>query len=105
MAEGHSPSTQVVLPHVPQPVEPSETDRMTMALQSSLPDPLLTVQLYERLYDLPPLSIVTSQLRLPGFVFSLISLTAVTAEPGSDLFAHVYHVTTPHPQRLTHRDQ
>jgi hypothetical protein len=86
---------QIEPPHVPQQIETAEMDGMTMALQSSLPDPLLAVQLFERLYDLPPLSILTGRLHLPGFVFSLTSLTAITAKPGSDSIVHVYHATTP----------
>ncbi|KAG6375606.1 hypothetical protein JVT61DRAFT_3172 [Boletus reticuloceps] len=52
-------------------------DAMVMALRSSLPslpDVSLTTALYERLYDLPPLSLVVGRLRLPGIIFPLADL-------------------------------
>jgi hypothetical protein len=86
---------QIEPPHVPQPIETAEMDRMTMALQSSLPDPSLAVQLYERLHSLPSLAILSGRLHLPGFVFSLTSLTSIAGKRGSDSRIHVYHATTP----------
>ena len=67
---------------------------MVMALRSSLPDLCLTVTLYERLYDLPPLSLVAGRLRLPGIAFPLADLVPLPeSESESDL--PVYRATTP----------
>ena len=83
---------QIVPPHVPQPVETAEMDDMVTALCSSLPDLSLTAALYERLYDLPPLSLVAGRLRLPSIVFPLADL-APESDCESDL--SVYRATTP----------
>ena len=85
---------QIVPPHVPPPVETAEMNDMVTALRSSLPDLFLTVTLYERLYDLPPLSLVAGRLRLPGIAFPLADLVPLPeSESESDL--PVYRATTP----------
>ena len=80
--------------HVPQPVETAEMYNMVTALRSSLPDISPTIALYERLYDLPPLSLVAGRLRLPGIVFPLSDLVPL---PESDCESDlpVYRATTP----------
>ena len=87
---------QIVPPHIPQTVETTEMDRIVTTLRSSFPDLSLTVVLYERLYDLPPLSLVAGRLRLPGIVFPLADLHVVPP-PESDFESDlpVYHATTP----------
>ncbi|KAF8548434.1 hypothetical protein OG21DRAFT_1516295 [Imleria badia] len=72
----------------------AEMDGMVTALRSSLPDLSLTVALYDRLYDLPPLSLVAGRLRLPGIVFPLADLVHLSeSDPDSDI--PVYHATSP----------
>ena len=85
---------QIVPPHVPQPLETAEMNGIVTALRSSLPDLSLTVTLYERLYGLPPLSLVAGRLRLPGIIFPLADLVPLSeSESESDL--PVYRATTP----------
>ena len=85
---------QIVPPHVPSPIEAAEMDSMVVALRSSLPDPSLTVALYERLCDLPPLSLAAGRLRLPGIAFPLTDLVPLPeSDPDSDL--PVYRATSP----------
>jgi hypothetical protein len=85
---------QIVPLHVPQPVKTAEMDGMVTAFRSSLPDFSLTVTLYERLYDLPPLSLVAGRLRLPGIVFPLAELVPLSeSDPKSELA--IYRATTP----------
>ncbi|KAF8555403.1 hypothetical protein OG21DRAFT_1496267 [Imleria badia] len=85
---------QIVPPHVPSPIETAEMDGLVAALRSSLPDFSLTVALYERLNDLPPLSLVAGRLRLPGIVFPLADLVPLSeSDPESDL--PIYHATSP----------
>ena len=85
---------QIVPPHVPRPLETAEMDGMVTALRSSMPDLSLTVTLYERLYGLPPLSLVAGRLRLPGIVFPLADLVPLPeSESESDL--PVYRATAP----------
>ena len=85
---------QIMPPHVPPPVETAEMDGIVTSLCSSMPDLSLTVALYERLYDLPPLSLVAGRLRLPGIVFPLADLVPLSeSESESDL--PVYRATTP----------
>jgi hypothetical protein len=86
--------SQIVPPHVPQPLETTEMDGIVTALCSSLPDLSLTVTLYERLHNLPPLSLVAGRLRLPGIVFPIGDLVLL---PESDLEPDlpVYRATTP----------
>jgi hypothetical protein len=81
---------QIMPPHVPQLVEAAQV----MVLRSSLPDLSLTVALYERLYDLPPLSLVAGRLRLPGIIFPLTDLVPL---PESDCVSDlpIYRATTP----------
>ena len=69
-------------------------DGMVTALRSSLPDLSLSMTLYERLYDLPPLSPLAGRLRLPGIVFPLADLVPLPeSDPESDLPG--YRATTP----------
>jgi len=85
---------EIVPPHVPSSMETAEVDGMVTALRSSLGDLSMTVALYERLYYLPPLSLVAGRLRLPGIVFSLADVFPVSeSDLNSDL--PVYRVTSP----------
>jgi hypothetical protein len=83
---------QIVPPHVPLPADTAEMDGIVTALRSSMPDLSLTVALYERLYDLPPLSLVAGRLRLPGIVFPLADLVPL---PESESDSPIYRATTP----------
>jgi len=84
----------IIPPHVPQPVETAEMNRMVMDLQSYFPDPSPIVKLYERLHDLPLPSLVSGRLLLPGLVFHLTGLSQLMAH-NSDSSIHVYHATVP----------
>ena len=85
---------QIVSPHVPMVIGATQMDDIITSLRSSSPDLSLALALYERLYDLPPLSLVAGRLRLPGIVFSLSNLILLRqSDPESDL--PVYHATTP----------
>jgi hypothetical protein len=85
--------SQIVPPHVPPPIETAEMDGMVKALRSSFPELSLTVALYERLYDLPPLSLVAGRLRVPGIVFRLASLVPLQ-ESDSEPELPVYRATS-----------
>ncbi|KAF8548437.1 hypothetical protein OG21DRAFT_761538 [Imleria badia] len=72
----------------------AEMDGMVTALRSSSLDISLVVALYERLYGLPPLSLVAGRLRLPGIVFPLADLVRLLeSDPESDI--PVYRATSP----------
>ncbi|KAF8547428.1 hypothetical protein OG21DRAFT_1517382 [Imleria badia] len=66
-------------------------DCVVATLCSSLPDPSFSVSLYERLYDLPPLSLIAGRLRLPGIVSPLTNLSE--SDPKFDL--PVYRAMSP----------
>ena len=85
---------QIVSPHVPRLIENANMDGMVTALRSSLFDQPLSITLYERLYDLPPLSLVAGRLRLPGIVFPLTNLVPLS-HLNSNSDPSVYHATTP----------
>jgi len=85
---------QILPPHVPKPIESAKMDRMVTDSRSSYPDPSLIVVLYERLLDLPSLSVVSGRLRLPGLVFRLTGLPQLAAR-NSDSSPHVYRATAP----------
>ncbi|KAI9457924.1 hypothetical protein HD554DRAFT_2331179 [Boletus coccyginus] len=85
---------EIVPPHVPRPMETAEMDGMVMTLSSSLPDHSLAVALYERLVNLPPLSLDAGRLRLPGIVFPLADLVP-PSESDSNVGPRVYRVTSP----------
>jgi hypothetical protein len=84
---------QVVPPHVPEPIEPSEMDNMVVALRSSLPDLSLAVTLHGHLNKPPSPSAVASRVRLAGIVFPVTELV-YTSGSGSNSILHVYQVTT-----------
>ena len=85
---------EIVPSHVPCPIETAKMDYMVTALRLSLPDLSMTVVLYERLYHLPPLSLVAGRLRLPGIVFALAdSVSASESDSDSDL--PIYCGTSP----------
>ncbi|KAF8547368.1 hypothetical protein OG21DRAFT_1490282 [Imleria badia] len=85
---------EIVPPHVPSRIGTAEMDGMVTALRSSLPDLSVTTALYERLYDLPPLSLSAGRLRLPGIVFPLADLVPVSeSDLESDL--PVYRAMSP----------
>ena len=85
---------QIMSPHVPSPIEASEMHNRVATLRSSLSDLSMTTALYERLYDLPPLSLVAGRLRLPGIVSPLADLTpASESDPESHLT--IYRATSP----------
>jgi hypothetical protein len=85
---------QIVPPHVPQLVETAKMDDMVAAMRASMPDLSLTVALYGRLHDLPPLSLAAGRLWLPGIGFPLADLIPL---PESECEPHlpVYRATTP----------
>ncbi|KAI9567129.1 hypothetical protein HD554DRAFT_1027100 [Boletus coccyginus] len=85
---------EIVPPHTPRPIETAEMGGMVTALRSSLPDLSLSVALYERLYHLPPLSLIAGRLRLPGIVFPFADPVS-SAESGSDSDLLVYRATSP----------
>jgi len=85
---------EIVPPHVPRPMEKTEMDRMVMSLRSSLPDLSLTVELYVQLNGLPPLSLLSGRLALPGIVFPLAGLLSLS-EPDADSDLTVYRTTSP----------
>ena len=85
---------QIVPSHVPRSIETAEMDGMVELLRSSLTDLSQTVALYERLYDLPPLSLAAGRLRLPVIAFPLDNFVLLsTSNPESGLA--VYRATTP----------
>jgi hypothetical protein len=87
--------SQLVPPHVPQPIETAEMDGMVGAL-CLMPDLSLNVALYERLHELPPLSLVAGRLRLPGIVFPLADLVPFPeSESDSESDLPIYRATTP----------
>ena len=78
---------EIVPPHVPSPA--TMDGLVIVALRSSLPDLSLVMELYERLYHLPPLSLVAGRLRLLGIVFPFAGLAALSqSDPDSDLPVH-----------------
>ncbi|KAI9571640.1 hypothetical protein HD554DRAFT_1801390 [Boletus coccyginus] len=85
---------EIVPPHVPSPMETAEMDGMVTTLRSSLPDLSVTIALYERLYHLPPLSLVAGRLRLPGIVFPLADVPPIL-ESDLDSDLPVYRATSP----------
>ena len=85
---------QIVPPHVPRPIETAKMDGMVTALRSSIPNLSLIVTLYERLHDLPPLSLAAGRLRLSGIVFPLANLVRFP-QPHSGFDLPVYRATTP----------
>ncbi|KAI9457905.1 hypothetical protein HD554DRAFT_2042200 [Boletus coccyginus] len=85
---------EIVPPHVPRPMETAEMDDMVVRLRSSLPDHSLAVALYERLINLPALSLDAGRLRLPGIVFPLADLVP-PSESDPDVGPRVYRVTSP----------
>ena len=84
---------RIVPPHVPPLIGTAELDGMVMTLRSSVHLALITA-LYERLYDLPPLSLVAGRLRLPGIVFPLTDLDLIS-EFDLESDVAVYRTTSP----------
>ncbi|KAI9574684.1 hypothetical protein HD554DRAFT_79908 [Boletus coccyginus] len=84
---------KIVSLHVPSSMEAAEMDGMVTALRSSLTDSSMVVAVYERLYHLPPLSLVAGRLRLPGIVFPLADVYPVS-ECDLDADLHVYRATS-----------
>ena len=84
---------QIMPPHIPQPMEVDEMDRVITALRSSLPDLSLAVKMYKDLNDLPLPSLAANRLRLPGIVFRLAEL-AYTSGPDPVTNLRAYHATT-----------
>ncbi|KAI9454841.1 hypothetical protein HD554DRAFT_2042943 [Boletus coccyginus] len=85
---------EIVPPHVPRPMETAEMDGMVVRLCSSLPDHSLAVALYERVINLPALSLDAGRLRLPGIVFPLTD-PVPPSESDPDVGPRVYRVTSP----------
>ncbi|KAI9455063.1 hypothetical protein HD554DRAFT_298739 [Boletus coccyginus] len=86
--------SEIVSPHLPQPIEAAEIDGMVTALRSSLPDLSPTVALYTRLSILPPPSPLAGRLVLPGIVFPLAGLISLSKSDPDPDFA-VYRATSP----------
>lgn len=85
--------SQLVPPHIPQPIEVAEIDSTVTALYSTFPDVSLVLRLYDRLNELPAPSVAASRLRLPGIVFHFTEFVHVSGpDPVTNL--HVYHVPT-----------
>jgi len=84
---------RVVPPHVPQLIESAEMDRRTMELRSCFPDLSPIAEFYQRLHDLPSLSLDSSRLRLAGLVFPLINITLLS-ERDTNAGLHLYRATT-----------
>ncbi|KAG9309643.1 hypothetical protein JVU11DRAFT_10307 [Chiua virens] len=82
----------LIPPHVPQPIETTEMNRLVEALRTFLPDLTLATTLYDRLCDLSSPYLAASRLRLPGVVFRLTELAHDSDAPKSNL--RVYRATT-----------
>ena len=85
---------QLVPPHVPQPVETAEMDRIVMELRSTSPNLSLVEMLYDRLHALPHSpSFAAKRLHLPGVVFPITELVRISeSDPVKNL--SVYRATT-----------
>lgn len=84
----------LVPPHVPQPIEQAEMDRITTRLRLSLSDFSILETFRSQLNDLPSPSLAANRLRLPGIVFPLVDLVE-DPELGPVTKRHVYCATTP----------
>ena len=84
---------EVVPPHIPPLIETAEVDRMVSELRSSLPDVSLAKTLYDRLNDLPPPTLASSRLRLPGIVSRVTKIVHVSG-PAPDTMFYVYRAWT-----------
>ena len=83
----------VVPPHIPAPMETSKLDRIVGGLRSSLPDLSLVTMLYERLEHLPPPTLTSSRLRLPGIV-SRVTKILRASDPGPEAQLAIFLATT-----------
>lgn len=85
--------SQLVPPHLPQPIEPAEMDRIVAQLHLSLPDSSLAVTLYNRLHGLQPPFCAASRLRFSGIVVRIPEFVPASGSGPVTNF-HAYHVTT-----------
>ncbi|KAF8555338.1 hypothetical protein OG21DRAFT_922733 [Imleria badia] len=85
--------SQLVPPHVPQPIETAEMDSVVTAFRSSLSDLSAVVTLQDHLNKLPSPSFTASRLSLPGIVFSITELDD-TLGSGSETDVRPYRAMT-----------
>ena len=83
----------LVPPHIPH-METAELDHIVTELRSSLPDPSLVATLYHELNRLPPPTVASSRLRLPGIVspvtdVCMSKLDTLTYRATTDLFGDI----------------
>ena len=83
----------VVPPHIPALMEKGELDRVARGLCSSLPDLSLATMLYERLAHLPPPTLTSSRLRLPGIV-SRVTKIVHASDPGPEMQFSIFLAAT-----------
>ena len=84
---------EVMPPHIPALMETGELDRIVRELRSSLPDLSLASRLYERLEHLPPPTLVSSRLRLPGIV-SRVTRIVCASNPDPETQLRIFLATT-----------
>ena len=84
---------EVVPSHIPAPMETGELDRTVRGLHSSLPDLSLATTLFERLAHLPPPTLASSRLRLPGVVSRVIKIVRAS-DPDPESQLHILRATT-----------
>ena len=85
---------QIVPPHVPESIETAKMDDLITRLRSSSPDLSSITALYQRIRDLPPLSLIGGRLRVPGIVFPFPDVARVS-EPERESDMTVYRGTSP----------
>ena len=77
---------EVVPPHIPPLMETTEMDQRVTELHSSATDLSLSPTLYDRLAQLPPPTLISGRLRLPGIVSRVTKIVhASPPEPESQL--------------------
>ena len=84
---------QLVPPHVPQPIDVAEIDRIIVTFRSSLPDFSFAVALYNNLYKLPSPTFTASRLGLPCIAFSITPLDDAS-KSGSRIGPRLYCAAT-----------
>ena len=84
---------EVVPPHIPPLMEMTEMDQRVTELRSSAADLSLSMTLHDRLVHLPPPTLVSSRLRLPGIV-SRVTQIAHVSQPEPESQLHILRVET-----------
>ena len=80
-------------PHVPQPIDAAEIDRIIATIRSSLSDFSLAVALYDHLHKLPSPTLTASRLGLPCIAFS-ITQPDDASESGPGTWPRLYRAAT-----------